>query len=106
MPLMKQIIILSKLDLKAFAYQRKAILYIKNEFNHKLGLSDLLNISKNVVHDTSTDIYKYSNFIKSLQCVSDIHAIRKWCNEIPKLNDEEFVKSLVESKLIETGNSE
>ena len=78
----------------------------QNEYNHELALYDLLNISKNVVHDTSTDIYKYSNFIKSLQCVSDIHVIRRWSNEILKLNDKEFVKSLVESKLIETGNSE
>ena len=103
---MKQIIILSKLDLKAFAYQRKAILYIKKEFNHKLGLYDLLNISKNVVHDTSRDIYKYSHFIKSLQCVSNIHVIRRWSDDIFNLNDKEFVKSLAESKLIETGNTE
>ncbi len=78
----------------------------QNEYNHELALYDLLNISKNVVHDTSTDIYKYSNFIKSLQCVSDIHVIRRWSNDILNLNDKEFVKSLVESKLIETGNSE
>lgn len=66
----------------------------------------MLNISKNVVHDNSTDIYKYSKFIKSLQNVLNVHDIRRWSDDIFNLNDEEFVKSLVESKLIETGNSE
>ena len=66
----------------------------------------MLNISNNVVHDTSTDIYKYSNFIKSLQCVSDIHVIRRWSDDILNLNGKEFVKNLAEYKLIETGNTE
>ena len=78
----------------------------QNEYNNELALYDLLNISKNVVHDTSRDIYKYSHFIKSLQCVSNIHVIRRWSDDIFNLNDKEFVKSLAESKLIETGNTE
>lgn len=97
---------LSKLTLEVFACWQKVILYIKNEFNHELALYDSLNISKNVVHDTSTDIYKYSNFIKSLQCVSDVHVIRRWSDDILNLNEKEFIKSLVENKLIETGNTE
>lgn len=106
MPLMKLIIFFYKLRLKGIHLLAETILYVKNEFNNELALYDLLNISKNVVHDTSTDIYKYSNFIKSLQFISDIHVIRRWSDDILNLNDNEFVKSLVESKLIETGNSE
>ena len=66
----------------------------------------MLNISKNVVHDNSTDIYKYSNFIKSLQYVLDVYVIRRWSDDILNLNDKEFAKSLAENRLIETGNKE
>ena len=66
----------------------------------------MLNISKNYVHDNSTDIYKYPNFIKSIQCVSNIHVIRRWSDDILNLNDKEFAKSLAENRLIETGNKE
>lgn len=63
-------------------------------------------IFKKTMHDTSTDISKYSNFIKSLQCVSDMYVIRRWSDDILNLNDKEFAKSLVKSMLIETGNKE
>ncbi len=45
------------------------------------------------MHDTSTDISKYSNFIKSLQYVSDVYVIRRWSDDILNLNDKEFAKS-------------
>lgn len=73
---------------------------------NELALYNSLTISDSNIYEASTEMYKYSKFIKSLQNVSNVHVIRKWSEDILNLNDNEFIKRLVKNGLIETGNTE
>ncbi len=73
---------------------------------NELALYNSLTISDSNIYEASTEMYKYSKFIKSLQNVSNVHVIRKWSEDILNLNDNEFIKRLVKNEFIETGNTE
>lgn len=77
-----------------------------NENESELALYNSLTISDSNIYEASTEMYKYSKFIKSLQNVSNVHVIRKWSEDILNLNDNEFIKRLVKNEFIETGNTE
>lgn len=73
---------------------------------NELALYNSLAISDSNIYEASTEMYKYSKFIKSLKNVSNVHVIRKWSDEILNLNENEFIKRLVKNEFIETGNTE